>query len=31
LEFPVDGKDVWRTVTVYQNAKVIHKTTYSLH
>ena len=28
---PVDGKDVWRTVTVYENGKVIHKTTYYSH
>ena len=27
---PVDGKDVWRTVTVYENGKVIHQTTYYL-
>ncbi|HLO35373.1 MAG TPA: VanW family protein [Candidatus Deferrimicrobium sp.] len=31
IEFPVDGKDVWRTVTVYENGKVIHKTTYYSH
>jgi hypothetical protein len=31
VEFPVDGKDVWRTVTVYQNGKVIHSTTYYSH
>lgn len=31
IEFPVDGKDVWRTVTVFQNGTVIHKTTYYSH
>jgi len=31
VEFPVDGKDVWRTVTVYQNGKIIHQTTYYSH
>jgi vancomycin resistance protein YoaR len=31
VEFPVDGKDVWRTVTVYQNRKIIHQTTYYSH
>jgi vancomycin resistance protein YoaR len=31
IEFPVDGKDVWRSVTVYQNGKVIHRTTYYSH
>ena len=31
VEFPVAGKDVWRTVTVYQNGKVIHQTTYYSH
>ena len=31
IEFPVDGKDVWRTVTVYQNGKIIHQTTYYSH
>jgi vancomycin resistance protein YoaR len=32
VEFPVDGKDVWRTVTVLDaNGKVIHKTTYYSH
>jgi hypothetical protein len=29
IEFPVHGKDVWRTVTVYEGGKVIHRTTYS--
>jgi vancomycin resistance protein YoaR len=31
VEYPVDGKDVWRTVTVTLNGKVIHKTTYYSH
>ena len=31
IESPVDGKDVWRTVTVYENGKVLHKTTYYSH
>jgi hypothetical protein len=31
IEFPVDGKDVWRTVTVYENGKIIHQTTYYSH
>jgi vancomycin resistance protein YoaR len=31
IEYPVDGKDVWRTVTVYENGKVIHQTTYYSH
>lgn len=30
-EWPVDGKDAWRTVTVYQNGKIIHRTTYFSH
>ena len=28
LEYPVNGMDVWRTVTVRENGKVIRKTTY---
>jgi vancomycin resistance protein YoaR len=31
VEYPVDGKDVWRTVTVYEGSTVIHKTTYYSH
>jgi vancomycin resistance protein YoaR len=31
VEYPVAGKDVWRTVTVRQNGKVIHQTTYYSH
>jgi vancomycin resistance protein YoaR len=31
IEFPVAGKDVWRTVTVYQNGKILHQTTYYSH
>jgi len=31
IEYPVDGKDVWRTVTVYEGGKIIHQTTYYSH
>ncbi len=31
LEYPTDGKDVWRTVTVRQGGKVIRRTTYFSH
>ena len=31
VEFPVAGKDVWRTVTVKQGGKIIHQTTYYSH
>jgi hypothetical protein len=31
IETPVDGKDVWRTVTVYENGKIIHQKTYYSH
>lgn len=31
VEYPVAGKDVWRTVTVYQGGKIIHQTTYYSH
>jgi vancomycin resistance protein YoaR len=32
IEYPVDGKDVWRTVTVLDaTGKVVHKTTYYSH
>jgi len=31
VEYPVDGKDVWRTVTVRENGKVIQRTTYYSH
>jgi vancomycin resistance protein YoaR len=31
IEFPADGKNVWRTVTVYENGRVIHRTTYYSH
>jgi hypothetical protein len=32
IEFPVDGKDVWVTVTVKDAAgKIIHQTTYYSH
>jgi hypothetical protein len=30
-EPPIDGKDVWRTVTVYQNGKVLRTSTYYSH
>lgn len=28
IEYPVDGKDVWRTVSVYQDGKLLRRTTY---
>jgi vancomycin resistance protein YoaR len=31
VEYPVDGKDVWRTVSVYQNGKLLRRTTYYSH
>jgi vancomycin resistance protein YoaR len=31
LEFPSDGMDVWRTVTVYQGGQVLRRTTYYSH
>jgi vancomycin resistance protein YoaR len=31
VEYPVDGKDVWRTVSVYQNGKLLRRTTYFSH
>ncbi len=31
VEYPVDGLDVWRTVTVKEKGKVIRKTTYYSH
>ena len=31
VEYPVAGKDVWRTVTVYENGQIIHQTTYYSH
>jgi vancomycin resistance protein YoaR len=31
IEYPVDGKDIWRTVTVYQGGKILHQTTYYSH
>jgi vancomycin resistance protein YoaR len=31
IEYPVDGKDVWRTVTVREKGKVIRRTTYYSH
>ncbi|HYO43466.1 MAG TPA: VanW family protein [Candidatus Limnocylindrales bacterium] len=31
VEYPVNGFDVWRTVTVYENGKVLRKKTYFSH
>jgi vancomycin resistance protein YoaR len=31
VEYPVNGMDVWRTVTVYENGKVLRRTTYYSH
>lgn len=31
IEYPVDGRDIWRTVTVTQGGKVLHRTTYYSH
>ena len=31
VEFPVNGFDVWRTVTVYEDGKVLRKKTYYSH
>ncbi len=31
VEYPVDGMDVWRTVSVYQNGKLLRRTTYYSH
>jgi vancomycin resistance protein YoaR len=31
IEYPVDGKDVWRTVSVWQRGKLLHRTTYYSH
>jgi vancomycin resistance protein YoaR len=31
IEYPVDGKDVWRTVSVYQRGKLINRVTYYSH
>jgi vancomycin resistance protein YoaR len=31
IETPVDGKDVWRTVSVYQDGKLIRQKTYYSH
>ncbi len=31
VEYPTDGKDVWRTVTVSQDGKVLRSTTYYSH
>jgi vancomycin resistance protein YoaR len=31
IEYPVDGKDVWRTITVYQGTKILHQVTYYSH
>jgi vancomycin resistance protein YoaR len=31
IEYPVEGKDVWRTVSVWQKGKLLHRTTYYSH
>jgi len=31
IEYPVDGKDVWRTVSVYEKGKLIRRVTYYSH
>jgi vancomycin resistance protein YoaR len=31
VEYPVDGMDVWRTVTVYENGKLLRQKTYYTH
>jgi vancomycin resistance protein YoaR len=31
IEYPVDGKDVWRTITVYQDGKLLRQHTYYSH
>jgi hypothetical protein len=31
VEYPVNGFDVWRTVTVYENGKLLRKRTYYSH
>jgi hypothetical protein len=31
IESPVDGKDVWRTVSVYQDGRLIRRHTYYSH
>ena len=31
VEYPVDGMDVWRTVTVREKGKIVHQTTYYSH
>ena len=31
IEYPVDGKDVWRTVSVYQKGKLLRRVTYYSH
>jgi vancomycin resistance protein YoaR len=31
IEYPVNGMNVWRTVTVRENGKIIHQTTYYSH
>jgi len=31
VEYPVDGKDVWRTVTVYENGQILRQTRYYSH
>lgn len=31
IEYPVDGQDVWRTITVYQGGQVLRQKTYYSH
>ena len=31
IEFPVAGRDIWRTVTVKENGRIIHQKTYYSH
>jgi vancomycin resistance protein YoaR len=31
IEYPVDGKDVWRTVSVFEKGKLLHRVTYYSH
>ena len=31
IETPADGKDVWRTVSVYQDGKLLRQHTYYSH
>jgi vancomycin resistance protein YoaR len=31
IEFPVDGRDIWRTVSVYEGGKLLRQNTYYSH